>query len=51
MLLDLASHVIDTAVRFLGPVSSVYAVVEAYTTRADDDALLVCRHAGAPPRC
>lgn len=45
ILLDLASHDVDAAVRVLGPVASVAAVVESVSTVADDDAVLLCRHA------
>lgn len=45
ILLDLGSHVIDTAAQALGPVSSVYAQLDTVTTVAEDDAVLHCRHA------
>lgn len=44
VLLDLGAHIIDTAVQFLGPVTSVYAQVQSLTTPADDDVWLTCRH-------
>ena len=46
LLLDLHSHLVDAAVRLFGPVATVFATVEARTTRSEDDAFLVCRHAG-----
>ena len=47
LLLDLHSHLVDAAVRLFGPVATVFATVAARTTPAEDDAFLVCRHAGA----
>ncbi|MEO6145364.1 MAG: Gfo/Idh/MocA family oxidoreductase [Dermatophilaceae bacterium] len=44
ILLDLHSHMIDAAVDLFGPISTVYAEVEARTTAAEDDAFLACRH-------
>ena len=44
ILLDLHSHLVDAAVQLFGPVTSVFATVDARTTRAEDDAFLVCRH-------
>ncbi|HMM95839.1 Gfo/Idh/MocA family oxidoreductase [Phycicoccus sp.] len=46
LLLDLHSHLVDAAVQLFGPVESVAATVAARTTRAEDDAFLLCRHAG-----
>ncbi|MBO3128518.1 Gfo/Idh/MocA family protein [Dermatophilus congolensis] len=46
VLNDLGPHVIDTAVQVMGPVASVYAEVNAFTTPADDDVLLWLRHVG-----
>ncbi len=46
ILLDLHSHLVDAAVQLFGPVESVFATVAARTTPAEDDAFLVCRHAG-----
>ena len=46
ILLDLHSHLVDAAVQLFGPVATVFATVEARTTPAEDDAFLVCRHAG-----
>ncbi|KGN38905.1 Gfo/Idh/MocA family protein [Knoellia aerolata] len=44
ILLDLHSHLIDMAVRLFGPVSTVFATIEAHSTTSEDDAFLVCRH-------
>lgn len=44
-LLDLGSHVVDQAVQVLGPVAAVSAQVASISTLADDDAVLLCRHA------
>lgn len=46
LLLDLHTHLVDAAVRLFGPVRSVVATADARTTRAEDDAFLLCRHAG-----
>ncbi len=46
LLLDLHAHLVDAAVRCLGPVETVFATVASRTTVAEDDALLLCRHAG-----
>ena len=46
ILLDLHSHLVDAAVQLFGPVETVFATVDARTTPAEDDAFLVCRHAG-----
>lgn len=46
LVLDLQSHLVDSAVQLLGPVTHVYADLAARTTRADDDAFLVLTHAG-----
>ncbi len=46
ILLDLHSHLIDAAVQLFGPVTTVFATVDARTTPAEDDAFLVCRHTG-----
>jgi scyllo-inositol 2-dehydrogenase (NADP+) len=46
-LIDLGSHLVDQAVRLLGPATHVYAEVDAQRgTPADDDAFLALRHAG-----
>ncbi|WP_035913951.1 Gfo/Idh/MocA family protein [Knoellia sinensis] len=44
ILLDLHSHLIDSAVQLFGPVVTVFATVDSRTTPAEDDAFLVCRH-------
>lgn len=44
LLLDLHTHLIDQAVQLFGPVDTVYAEVEARTTRAEDDTFLALRH-------
>jgi predicted dehydrogenase len=44
ILLDLLSHMIDSAVDLFGPIDTVYAEVAARTTVAEDDAFLACRH-------
>lgn len=46
ILLDLHSHLVDAAVQLFGPVETVFATVDSRTTPAEDDAFLVCRHAG-----
>ncbi len=46
LVLDLQSHLVDSAIALLGPVTHVYADVAARTTPADDDAFLVLTHAG-----
>lgn len=46
ILLDLHTHLVDAAVQLFGPVATVFATVAARTTPAEDDAFLVCRHAG-----
>lgn len=48
VLLDLGTHLVDQAVQLLGPVTSVYAQVQALRPGAvvDDDALLALNHAG-----
>ncbi|HET7762110.1 MAG TPA: Gfo/Idh/MocA family oxidoreductase [Phycicoccus sp.] len=44
ILLDLHSHLVDAAVQLFGRVQRVVATVAARTTRAEDDAVLVCTH-------
>lgn len=44
IMLDLHSHLIDSAVQLFGPILTVFATVESHTTPAEDDAFLVCRH-------
>lgn len=45
IMLDLHSHLVDSAVQLFGPILTVFATVESHTTPAEDDAFLVCRHA------
>jgi predicted dehydrogenase len=45
LLLDLGTHLVDSAVQLLGPVTHVYAEVAARTTPSEDDAFLACTHA------
>ena len=44
LMLDLHTHLIDQAVLLHGPVASVYAEVEAWTTTGEDDTFLALRH-------
>jgi len=44
ILLDLLSHMVDSAVDLFGLIDTVYAEVAAHTTVAEDDAFLACRH-------
>ncbi|WP_426561014.1 Gfo/Idh/MocA family protein [Angustibacter sp. McL0619] len=44
LLLDLHSHLVDSAVQLFGPVSHVYAEMAAHTTKAEDDVFLALRH-------
>ena len=44
LLLDLASHLVDSAVQLFGPVRSVYAELSAWTTPADDEFFLAVTH-------
>lgn len=46
LVLDLQSHLVDSATRLLGPVTHVYADLAARTTRGEDEAFLVLTHAG-----
>ena len=46
LLLDLHTHLVDAAVQLLGPVRFVAAAVASRTTRAEDDAFLLCTHEG-----
>ena len=45
LLLDLGTHLVDSAVQLLGPVTRVYAEITARTTAAEDDVFLACTHA------
>ncbi|MFC5999360.1 Gfo/Idh/MocA family protein [Quadrisphaera sp. GCM10027208] len=44
LLLDLHTHLVDSAVQLLGPVTAVYAELAARTTPAEDDAFLALTH-------
>ncbi|GAB3591684.1 Gfo/Idh/MocA family oxidoreductase [Angustibacter peucedani] len=44
LLLDLHSHLVDSAVQLFGPVREVYAELAAHTTAAEDDAFLALGH-------
>lgn len=45
LLLDLGSHLVDSAVQLFGPVASVYAELRTLTTPAVDDVFLSLSHA------
>src|SRR3954468_16339531 len=45
LLLDLHSHLVDSAVQLFGPVRQVYAEMVAHTTAAEDDVFLAVLHA------
>lgn len=44
LLLDLHSHLVDSAIQLFGPVTSVYAELAAHSTPAEDDAFLALTH-------
>lgn len=44
MLLDLGTHLVDSAVRLFGPIRSVYAEVSTWTTTAEDEIFLAVEH-------
>jgi predicted dehydrogenase len=44
IVLDLQSHLVDSALDLFGPVDSVYAEITRRTTPADDEAFLALRH-------
>lgn len=46
ILLDLHTHLVDSAVQFFGPVHQVYAETRAWTTPAEDDAFVSLLHDG-----
>ncbi|HEX8496784.1 MAG TPA: Gfo/Idh/MocA family oxidoreductase, partial [Actinomycetales bacterium] len=46
LLLDLHSHLVDSATQLFGPVQRVYAELAARTTPAEDDAFVALTHAG-----
>ncbi|WP_242448414.1 Gfo/Idh/MocA family oxidoreductase [Cellulomonas sp. WB94] len=48
LLLDLGSHLVDSAVQLFGPVVSVYAELRSLTTPVDDDVFLALHHAAGP---
>jgi predicted dehydrogenase len=48
LLLDLGSHLVDSAVQLFGPVVSVYAELRSLTTPVDDDVFLALQHAAGP---
>lgn len=45
VLLDLGTHLVDSAVQLFGPVERVYADIAAWTTPADDEVFLALTHA------
>lgn len=45
LLLDLGTHLVDSAVQLFGPVESVYAELANHTTPTEDDVFLSLRHA------
>ncbi len=45
LLLDLGSHLVDSAVELFGPVVKVHAVLRALATPTEDDVLLTLTHA------
>ncbi|MDQ1292736.1 MAG: Gfo/Idh/MocA family oxidoreductase [Actinomycetota bacterium] len=46
ILLDLQTHLVDSAVHLFGPVVSVHAEIASRTTVAEDESFLSLRHAG-----
>ncbi|MBD2758611.1 Gfo/Idh/MocA family oxidoreductase [Yimella sp. cx-573] len=46
LLLDLGAHLVDSAVDLFGPVDSVVATMASHTTAAEDQVVMMCRHAG-----
>ena len=46
LLLDLHSHLVDSAIQLFGPVERVYAELAAHSTAAEDDAFLALTHTG-----
>lgn len=46
LLLDLHSHLVDSAVQLFGPVTRVYAEIAARSTPAEDDVFLSLTHEG-----
>ena len=47
LLLDLGTHLVDSAVQLFGPVESVYAELRSLSTPTEDDVFLSVQHAGA----
>lgn len=47
LLLDLGTHLVDSAVQGFGPVESVYAELRALTTPTEDDVFLSLVHTGS----
>jgi predicted dehydrogenase len=45
LLLDLASHLVDSAIQLFGPVRKVTAEIRHLATAADDDVMLILDHA------
>ena len=45
LLLDLGTHLVDSAVQLFGPVTSVYAELRALSTPTEDDLFLSVQHA------
>jgi len=45
LLLDLASHLVDSSIQLFGPVRKVTAVIRNLATAADDDVMLILEHA------
>ncbi|MGV8978841.1 MAG: Gfo/Idh/MocA family oxidoreductase [Cellulomonas sp.] len=48
LLLDLGSHLVDSAVQLFGPVVSVYAELRSLSTPVDDDLFLALQHVPGP---
>lgn len=49
LLLDLGTHLVDSATQLFGPVESVYAELRSLTTPAEDDVFLSLFHAPQSP--
>lgn len=47
LLLDLGTHLVDSAVQLFGPAESVYAELRALSTPTEDDLFLSIQHAGS----
>lgn len=48
LLLDLGTHLVDSAIQLFGPVQSVYAELRSHTTPAEDDVFLSLQHSPSP---